>query len=160
MNLFDISAEIRSLFEQVDDDGMITEEAMQKLLELEDTKENRKEYLALFIKEKRAEGKALKEEADNLYKRSGTAYNEAKRVEGYLSSFMQSEGCTKFQTPRCVVSFRASTGVVIDEGAELPKYYYIEQPPKLSKEGLREDLKNGVEIVGARLETRFNLQVK
>lgn len=162
MNLFEIDQQIRDLMNQTDDDGCVTQEAMEQLLGLEQTTEIKLEALACLIKERRADAKALKAEADTLTKRAKVNENDADRMESYLVNFMTSTNRDKFSTSRCAISFRESTGVVIDNEAFVKIYgkYWVTPEPTLSKKLLGDDLKQGIEIPGARLEIRRNVQVK
>lgn len=75
-----------------------------------------------------------------------------------LSTSMQLTGHERVDTPLFKVSFRKSQAVEVDE-LVLPESYKV-ATWKPDKKRLKEDLKNGLEIVGASLVERKNLSIR
>ena len=75
-----------------------------------------------------------------------------------LSASMSLTGHERVDTPLFKVSFRKSQAVEVDETV-LPEAYKI-ATWKADKKRLKEDLKNGLEIIGASLVERKNLSIR
>lgn len=75
-----------------------------------------------------------------------------------LSTSLQLTGHERVDTPLFKVSFRKSQAVEVDE-LVLPESYKV-ATWKPDKKRLKEDLKNGLEIVGASLVERKNLSIR
>lgn len=159
MKLYEINQQIRDLLEQTDDDGCLPESALDELVGLNQARELKLEAIACIIKEKKATANELKAEEQQLAKRRKTLENDIDRMEQYLDNNLGGE---KFETARCVVSYRKSEAVVIDDEKKLLPYrkYWVTPEPTLSKKLLGEDIKSGTEIPGAHIETRRNLQIR
>lgn len=162
MNLFDIDQQIRDLMSQTDEDGVVTDEAMEQLLGLEQTTDIKMEALACLIKERRADAKAIKAESDTLAKRARTTDNDADRMEAYLTRFMEQTGRDKFQTARCALSFRKSEAVVLDDESSYKMFPELWKTPEPvpDKVKIKEFINKGYVIPGARLEGRWRIQIR
>ena len=75
-----------------------------------------------------------------------------------VSESMKLTGHERVATPLFKVSFRKSQAVEVDE-AVLPEAYKV-ATWKPDKKRLKEDLKNGLEIIGASLVERKNLSIR
>lgn len=75
-----------------------------------------------------------------------------------VSESMELTGHERVDTPLFKVSFRKSQAVEVDE-AVLPEAYKV-ATWKPDKKRLKEDLKNGLEIIGASLVERKNLSIR
>ena len=80
------------------------------------------------------------------------------RMKDILSESMSLTGHERVNTTLFKVSFRKSKAVEVDE-AVLPEAYKV-ATWKADKKRLKEDLKNGLEIIGASLVERKNLSIK
>ena len=104
-----------------------------------------------------AEVKALQARKTAIAKR-------AERIAGYLQEALAGQ---KFETPKCSITYRNSTAVVIGDSATVVEYLeshghtdcvtYAE--PKIDKNELKKLLNDG-EVPGASLEKRQNMQIK
>lgn len=156
MTLFEICAEIQALIDP--ETGEVLD--CEKLTEANIALETKKENIALYIKNLLAEANAIKEQKDILAEREQIKRNQADRLREYLSSFLNGE---KFETAKVSVSFRKSTVCEIDNETEFMSLYpaYAKpQPPKLNKSDVKDALKAGTELKGARLLEKLNLQIK
>lgn len=167
--LYEINKEIDELLEsdfQVDeeiinyDTGEITT-INQKLDELEMDLNTKLENVACYIKNLESDIDALKQEEKTLADRRRVKENKLERLKQYLSDNLQVAGMQKFETPKCVLSFRKSEQVVISEGAEIPEEFIIrkvtEQP---DKKLIKDAIKQGFEFDGISIVENKNLQIK
>lgn len=137
---------------------IIDEEAKATLDALEMEMGQKIENLLLWAKDLRAESEAIKAEAKNLTARANEKDDLADKLEGYVAKALAGE---KFETARVKVTWRKSqvveyTGLVED----LPKECIRQKLPEVDKAELKKLLKAGVEIPGAELVTRNNMQIK
>lgn len=157
--LFDIDEDIRQALENlpVDEDGVISPEAFEKLSALQHERESKLENVALYYKETLVEVEALKEEADKLKERAKIAEKQADGLKMYLLSSLNGE---PLKTARVAVSYRKSTSVSVNEEL-LPKKYFLKKvKTKPDKIAITEALKNGEKIRGAELVEKTNIQIK
>lgn len=123
------------------------------------------ENIALWAKDLLAAAKALKEEADALTERRKAAEAKADRLKGYLDMALDGQ---RFETARCVVSFRKSTALEVSDPAALVEWAeqngYDEcvryKDPEVSKSAVASLVKSGVPVPFASLEERRSVGVK
>ncbi len=157
--LFEIDDEIRELLDnlEIDDDGCIAPEDMEKLSELNEEREKKLENVTLYYKELVREAEDLKAEADILEKRAKQAEKQAEGLKMYLSSALGGEA---FKTARVAVTFRKSSKVIIDENLLNEKYFKEKITYSPDRERIKELLKLGECISGAYIRETNNIQIK
>lgn len=133
----------------------------EKLDELEIDLNTKLENVGCYIKNLDSDIEALKNEEKTLADRRRVKENKLERLKQYLSDNLQVAGMQKFESPRCVLSFRKSDQVIISEGAVIPEEFIIrkvtEQP---DKKLLKDAIKQGFEFEGITLVENKNLQIK
>lgn len=122
------------------------------------------ENLALYVKNLTSEAAAIKAEEAALAERRKAKENKVERLKAYLSDAL---GGQPFETAKVRLSFRASTGVIVTDGSALMEWLKMNHDeclkytaPAVNKTEVGKLLKSGVEVPGAELETRSNLQMK
>lgn len=161
MTLYEIN---RAIMDCVDmETGEVID--IERLDALQMARDEKLENIGLYIKNLDAEAKAIREEEKALAARRKACENKAKSLREYLSYSLAGQA---FKTPRVSVSFRASTYcAVADETAVLNwlqannrddciKYTM----PEVKLDEIKSLLKEGVEIPGAELGQRQNMQLK
>lgn len=126
---------------------------------LEMERNDKLESVALFIKNLESEAAAIRAEEKLLAERRGVKERKAERMRSYLSDSMTAFGDTRIETPRCVVSFRKSQAVEIEDEALIPSSW-ITYKPSINKAGIKKALRAGDFVHGAQLVERQNLQIK
>lgn len=122
------------------------------------------EGVACWVKNLEAEADALKAEKDNLAKREKAARNKAESLKNWLAYALQGE---KLTTAKAAISFRKSESVEVpnqdlfivwasQEHNSLLNY----KKPELKMKAIKEALKAGIMLPGARLVERQNIQIK
>lgn len=162
MNLYEIDANIQKVIEDgfvVDEDGVITfdESNLEELQEALDTK---LENIALYIKDLEAEGKAFKDEEDALKKRRETREKKAEKLKAYLLGYLEKREKEKFETTRVVAKVTKGEAVEVDMDKLPEQYMTIKTELKPDKKALKEALKGGAEIEGAKLVQSRNINIK
>lgn len=116
------------------------------------------EGIALHIKNLTADAEAYKAEKEVFAERETQAKNKAERLKKYL---IRALNCQKFNTPRCVVSFRKSEKIEIDEQSSIPKEYLTKTVSFApNKTAIKAAIKAGQEVAGCRLVERQNISIK
>ncbi len=160
MTLYDIDNRLQELVDP--ETGEIADyEAFEAL----DMERNRKlENMACWIKNMKADVDGIAAEVKALQARKTAIAKRAERIAGYLQEALAGQ---KFETPKCSITYRNSTAVVIGDSATVVEYLeshghtdcvtYAE--PKIDKNELKKLLNDG-EVPGASLEKRQNMQIK
>jgi len=105
-----------------------------------------------------ADVEARKNEIKRLMELNKADEKKKEHLKDTLSASMSLTGHERVDTPLFKVSFRKSQAVEVDETV-LPEAYKI-ATWKADKKRLKEDLKNGLEIIGASLVERKNLSIR
>ena len=161
MNLYEIDQEItKAFYTALDPDtGEIVDEYAYKAMNsLQMDFDKKVENILLWIKNLRAESAALKAEKQAFADRQKSAENKASSLEKYVSSVLNGK---KFSTKNVEVSWRKSVVVeVTGDIQKLPRDFIKQKEPELNKAALKECLKYGVNIPGASLVEKNNIQIK
>lgn len=157
MNLYEIKQEFEKAIEECVD--METGEIINptRLDELNMVLTDKRENVALYIKNLSAEAKAIDEEAKNLTNRKRVLNNKVEGLKKYLADNLEGH---KFETAKVVVSFRKSEQLEINSIEHIPTEYLISQEPKIDKVALKKSIKQGAVINGVQIITKQNIQMK
>nr|DAX82943.1 MAG TPA: resistance protein [Caudoviricetes sp.] len=120
--------------------------------------EEKVENYIKVIKNIESDVEARKAEIKRLTELNKADEKKKEHLKETLSTSMQLTGHERVDTPLFKVSFRKSQAVEVDE-LVLPESYKV-ATWKPDKKRLKEDLKNGLEIVGASLVERKNLSIR
>ena len=120
--------------------------------------EEKVENYIKVIKNIESDVEARKAEIKRLTELNKADEKKKDHLKETLSTSMQLTGHERVDTPLFKVSFRKSQAVEVDETV-LPESYKV-ATWKPDKKQLKEDLKNGLEIIGATLVERKNLSIR
>ena len=120
--------------------------------------ENKVENYIKVMKNLEADVEARKNEIKRLTELNKADEKKKDHLKETLSTSMVLTGHERVDTPLFKVSFRKSQAVEVDETV-LPESYKV-ATWKPDKKRLKEDLKNGLEIIGASLVERNNLSIR
>ena len=157
MNLYQIKEEIeQAINECVDfETGEILDS--ERLDRLNMALNEKRENIALYIKNLVADSKAIDEEIKNLTARKRSMNNKVDWLKSYLANDLQGN---KFETPKVVVSFRKSKAIDIAPNANIPDEFLIMQAPKPDKAGLKKAIQAGAVINGVSIVEKSNISIK
>ena len=158
MNLYEINQEIEDLLNQVNDDGEIVEEVFEQLTALQLAESDKLEAIGCLLKNWKSDADAIRAEEKKLSDRRRAIENRTERLRDYAAWYMRQTGKQKFSSHRAVLSFRKSTSVNIADDAKIPEEY-ADYERKIKKAEISKALKAGVEVPGAVLVEKQNLQV-
>lgn len=165
MNIYEIDRAIQACLD-MDTEELVDMETGEilSLDALQMEREKKLENVACYIKNLTAEADAIKAEKDALAKREQAKRNKIDSLKQYLANNLHGE---KLSTARAAISFRKSESVEIPNqdlfviwasGEHNHLLTYKQPEPKMK--AIKEALKAGVMIPGARLVERQNIQIK
>jgi len=140
------------------------EQTFQDTLEgLEGEIEIKADNIACVIKEMFANAESIKHEEKKLAERRKAIENNGERLKKYLFNCLEAMNMKKIETPRNVISIRKNPAklIIADDFIE-KNYEYVEAIEQffVDKGRLKEDLKAGKVVEGARLEQLATLNIK
>lgn len=166
MKLYELTNDYLAFLEAIDNDE-IPEEAIADTLEaITACIEDKADSIACLLKNLDAECIAIKAEEARLAERRKAKEKAHERIKQYLSETLQRAGLDKIETARNKITFRKSESVEVNEETfiewalkhrdDLLTY----SAPKVNKTEVKKALKDGIEIVGAELRIKNNIQIK
>ena len=127
-------------------------------------REEKLENIALYIKSLEADAAAIREEEKALAHRRKVKENKVERLREYLSYSLDGQ---PFETARVALSFRSSQAVKVTDNVALLDYLEANfddcisyKTPTVRLDAVKMLIKRGVDVPGAVIETRSNLQMK
>lgn len=168
MKLYEIANDYLALLQAIENDEL-PEEAVKDTLEaIEGEIEEKADSIGCVLKEIDAEINAFKAEETRLAERRKKKEKAYEKLKTYLSETLQRMGVDKVETTRNCISFRKSEAVEVDEAKFLK--WATEQDnkddliissysEKANKTEIKRVLKMGVEVPGAVLVTKQNIQL-
>lgn len=156
-SLYDIDMAIKEFEFEID-------EATGEILNADDldnlqmAREQKIENIGLYFKSVLAEAEMVKAEAKNLTERYKRLENKAESLKKYLAYALQGE---KFSTPRLAVSYRKSESVEIGQNFVYDKKWCeVSTTYKPDKKKIKEAIKSGKKVAGAKIVEKQNISVK
>ncbi len=159
MNIYEINAAIvKAISECTDENGEITEKGLETLSALQLEKEQKIEDVALWIKDLKAENSAIESEISGFKARIKKNESKIATLEKWLITATDGE---KFSSPKCVISFRASTATEITNLSEIPEAFVRQRTEIIpDKTKIKAVLQAGGFIKGAKLAQRKSVIIK
>ena len=156
-SIFEIDQEMLNLIDP--ETGELLD--FERFSELEMQKNIKVENMALWYKSLCAEAEAIKNEISALSQRVKTKENTAQNLKEYLSKILNGQ---KFESSKCRISYRKSSAVEIENEeyflVHAKEKYLTKRLPVQNKAVIKEALKDGEKIDGARLVEKQNMTIK
>jgi hypothetical protein len=159
MKLYDINSEMLALIDQVNEDGEIETSTLDLIMSLQITEADKIEGIVNYIKDLQSDAKAIKEEEETLKARRQAKENKADSLKEFISQYLINTERDRFETSKCVLSFRKSQAVAIFDELVIPDEYR-KFTLSFDKAGMKDKLKSGEIIPGASLQENKSLQIK
>lgn len=123
--------------------------------------EDKVENTAKVVKSLEGNIAAIDEEVKRLQGRKSTMNNNIKGIKDYMQEEMEKVGKERIkgQLFNIGIQNNPQSVKVIDEN-KINVNYFVEQPSKLDKKALLQDLKNGVEMEGAEIQQTRSLRIR
>lgn len=168
MTLFEIDGKILAAIAHGTDPETGEINNLDELMGLQMERDQKIENIACLVKNLKDDVRGLKAEAQALTERRRVAENKVARLEAMLDKALDGQ---KFSTPRCVVSFRSSKAVEVDDEDALINWACLNgqednfvryRAPEINKANLLRYLKEDhpLDPPGVRLVERRSLGVK
>lgn len=120
--------------------------------------------VAMFVRNLEASADSIKQAEKQMADRRKALEAKADRIRSYLLENMLRTGISKIDTPYFSLSVRKNPPAVEVINLDAIPDEYLDIPPLpqpvLNKNRLKDDLKNGVIVEGARLTAGHSLQIK
>ena len=120
--------------------------------------------VAMFVRNLEASAEAIKAAEKQMAERRKALEAKADRIRQYLLDNMNRTGITKIDCPYFVLSVRKNPPAVevLNQDMIPDEYFDIPEPPAptLNKNRLKEDLKAGVVVEGAKITAGQSLLIK
>lgn len=156
--LYELTRDFQLIQEMIEsgEDGLAdTLEAIN--LAIEDKLEN----VAKVIKNLEGEAKAFKEEEQRLADRRRSLENNIKHLKQYAENSMLVTGDKKIKAGLFTFALQKNPpSVSVFNDLIVPKKYYVPVDPKLDKNKIKEDLKNGESIPGVEMKQGESLRIR
>jgi hypothetical protein len=155
MKLYEIKENILTLQDMDDDQMQDTVEGLEG--DFEDKADN----IACLIKSLEYETKAIKDEVKALTDRATQKQHKADKLKDYLYHNMKQLSKDKIETARNKLQIKLNpASLILADDFYNEDYAEVIETVKFDKALIKEDLKAGLEISGARLERKERLEVK
>lgn len=159
-SLYELNEKLAKYQMEFDEDGVWVNE--DELAELKMAKEEKRENIALWVKNIEAEAQAVYTEAKNLMDRHKRLVNKANNLHDYLALDLNGE---PFRTARVDIRWRKSEAVEITNEDAVPDRFLdisvVRKPMKNEvKKYLKEAEAKGEEVPWARLNRKNNMILK
>ena len=119
------------------------------------------EGYAIVDLELAASEEKLANEIKRLQARKSSITKNRKRIKDSLRDEMIAMGKEKIKTDKFTVYVQNNPPKVeIQDGADIPYTYYVEQKPKLDKIALMDDLKRGKKVKGAEITQSKSVRIR
>ena len=166
--LYEIDSNIRAfldgLYDTVDENGEVAEVDIKQLEELQAARETKLENIALYIKNLDAEAAAIAAEENNLATRRKRVERKANGLRGLLIRSMIANGDKNLSSPKYSAKIRESEATEITDASILPKKFIRRIKPEIQfkpdKNAIKEALKAGKKVKGARLVTNRTVKIE
>lgn len=158
MNLFELTQKYQNVLEIAE---QLDEETLKDTLDSIDDAINVKiENTAYVIKSLESNITVIDEEIKRLSAMKSAQTNNIRNLKEYMQNAMESVGLEKVEGKLIKVSIQNNPQSVKIENEEALQNYMVEQPKKLDKRSLMEDLKKGIEVEGAELQQKRSIRIK
>lgn len=159
MNIYDVT-DMENQIDRIasENQGEIPEEMIKELVELQMKSIATITGLCKYIKSIDLFSEACKSEENRIAELRERAENRKESIYKYLTPFVARDG--RIDAGTFKLSVRKSERVEVDDDFNHVDYTYIEELLKVDKTKLKEDLKKGIVVKGARITEHDNLQIK
>jgi hypothetical protein len=159
LNIYECDDLIREIEAKAEaNEGIIPDPDMEALVLAQTTSISKLTKLVGYVNYLESLQDAAKVEVDRIYKQKVAAAARVESIKQWLLPYVQTHGPINLGLHR--ISIRKSEGVVVDENFNNLQYGETVETFKVDKKKIKESIHAGVEVAGAKLEQRLNVQIK
>jgi hypothetical protein len=115
------------------------------------------ESMVLWYKNLCSDAEAYKQEKRSFEEKEKAARSKAESIKTYIETALQGQ---KFKTTKASVSYRKSEQVEVFDINVLDDDYLKYAEPEINKSKIKESIKFGIPVQGAKLVEKNNIQIK
>jgi len=162
MNLYNISDKYLAVLSNVNEYGELEESSLLELDKIEDELENKAVAISSYIKNLEGHQNAIKKAVDDMNDRGFVIQRKIEAIRKYLLTNMERTGISKINSPYFDITLKKNPcSVVIEDEAILSDdYKKAKVQLSIDKIKIRDDLKNGIEVKGAKLIQSNRIEIK
>lgn len=167
MNLYELTSKYQALLDYAQSVDMTDEdqaEAVQETLDtLDESIETKAENIAHILKQLEYDEIIVNEEIKRYQAKKKALVNNQKQLKEYLKESMEYMNKDKIKTPKFSINIQNNPPkLIVENEEEIPKAYWQEQPPKLDRRLLLNDLKleEFPDFKGARVVQERSLRIR
>ena len=162
MKLYELKAEYQQLMDAIDqyaseNEGLIPDDIDTMLSEIEEDHHNKMVSCACLVKNLEADSAALKKEEKALASRRQSSDKKAEAFKRYMAAYAIPG--VKINDPRAAISWRKSAVTEIVNENLIPQDYH-KISVSYDKSAIKKAINSGVEVPGASIVEKLNLQIK
>ena len=167
-SIYNISSDLKKIYEDLDngngidlETGEIKPEIMQQLSISRNELEVKAVDYGYVIKAFDDEIDIIDREIERLEERKAYVKKNKERMKTIVSSAMEEFGINKIKSETLQLSFRKSESVdIFDESLIDDKFKKVKTEISLDKTAIKNAIKNGEDVQGAKIVEKNNLQIK
>ena len=167
-SIYNISSDLKKIYEDLDngngidlETGEIKPEIMQQLSISRNELETKAVDYGYVIKAFDDEIDIIEREIERLEERKAYVKKNKERMKTIVSSAMEEFGINKIKSETLQLSFRKSESVdIFDESLIDDKFKKVKTEISLDKTAIKNAIKNGEDVQGAKIVEKNNLQIK
>ncbi|HWI50099.1 MAG TPA: siphovirus Gp157 family protein [Rummeliibacillus sp.] len=163
MQLYKITNEYENVFNQIDENGEMTQDMIDTLDSLQLDFENKAVCVATYIKNLEAEEAAISQAMDDMKTRKLRLSKQVESMSDYLQFNLQRLSITEIKScPYFKIRLKQCPASVdvFDEDAIPAEYWREKVVTTVDKIRLKEVLNCGVEVPGASIQRKIKLEIK
>ena len=158
MYLYEMTVATKQLYELLENEE-IDEQTIADTLEAMGVEEKLEGYCQV-IRQYEADAEMLKAEKERIDKKIKVSENAVNRMKKAVIEYMKASGSTKSTAGTFTVALSTSKAVNILDESKVPVRFLVEQPPKIDKSAIRQELISGAEIDGCELQINEGVRIK
>jgi hypothetical protein len=162
LNIYQIEKEYLELANQlIESGGEVSPELELQLTINQEQLEQKARGYGFVVKQMESDVLIIDAEIKRLGELKKARLKTMQKLETTVSNAMQLYQINKLETPTLKISFRKSESVEIDNEADIPAQFLKEKITyTIDKVAIKEAIKKGEVVIGARLQVNQNIQIK
>jgi CxxC motif-containing protein len=162
LNIYQIEKEYLELANQlIESGGEVSPELELQLTINQEQLEQKARGYGFVVKQMESDVSIIDAEIERLKGLKNSRLKTIERLETTVSNAMQLYQINRLETPTLKISFRKSESVEIDNEADIPAQFLKEKITyTIDKTAIKEAIKKGEVVIGARLQQNQNIQIK
>ena len=160
MKLYELTQNYLNLLDLLENPEVPADIIQSALEEVEDNFEDKVENIIKLIKSVGGDIETYKQEELRLSIRRKALENKVANLKEYLEGSLKAIGKTEIKGKLFTLKIQKNApSVVIDDLNTIPKEY-LKVVEEVDKKRIKEDLKNGLDVQGARLQSSESLRIR